>query len=348
MRALDVTVEPLALRGALPAAREPGTPTSAGTCRRSLVVDDGARPRPGRHVDEVVSTVNHVAGHGPRACTTRWRRTRRPRSCGSRRGAPRRAGRPAARRADVRHVGRRSSSSADDDVALHVPPGVAHGYQTLEDGTAHLPDRRALRPAAARTLRWDDPTLGIDVAAARSTVMSEKDREGQPWPPGALITGGVRADRHVGGRTTGTSRARAGAGAAVPTSTCSPPARPPTWSTGRTPDVVVHLAWSASGHAGLPHTATTTTVGSTATLELVDACRARSAPALADRHRRRRRGRRRPTPTAARRPAARRRCRPRSRQAGSAGCAVLRLRRGTPPTGPGRARVAAAARAASR
>ncbi len=25
--------------------------------------------------------------------------------------------------------------SADDDIALHVPEGVAHGYQTLEDNT---------------------------------------------------------------------------------------------------------------------------------------------------------------------------------------------------------------------
>lgn len=73
--------------------------------------------------------------------------------------------------------------SADDDTALHLPPGVAHGYQTLEPGTsltylmagAHSPDH-------ARTLRWDDDRLAINWPLP-ATVVSEKDRAGSSWAP---------------------------------------------------------------------------------------------------------------------------------------------------------------------
>lgn len=73
--------------------------------------------------------------------------------------------------------------AAGDDVALHVPAGLAHGYQTLEDDTrlvylisaSHSPDH-------ARTLRWDDPAVGIEWPLA-PTRISAKDREGHPWPP---------------------------------------------------------------------------------------------------------------------------------------------------------------------
>ena len=74
--------------------------------------------------------------------------------------------------------------SERDDVALHVPPGIAHGYQTLEDGTSltYLIDV-PYAPGAARTLRYDDPALGI-AWPLPATVVSDKDREGHPWPPG--------------------------------------------------------------------------------------------------------------------------------------------------------------------
>ncbi|MDR7255336.1 dTDP-4-dehydrorhamnose 3,5-epimerase [Nocardioides sp. BE266] len=73
--------------------------------------------------------------------------------------------------------------SAGDDVALHVPTGIAHGYQTLEDdtrltyliSTGHSPDH-------ARTLAYDDPTVGIEWPMA-PTRISVKDREGHAWPP---------------------------------------------------------------------------------------------------------------------------------------------------------------------
>lgn len=59
---------------------------------------------------------------------------------------------------------------------MYVPPGCAHGFQTLEDAsevlylisTPHV-------PAAARGVRWDDPSFGIGWPMA-PTRMSERDR----------------------------------------------------------------------------------------------------------------------------------------------------------------------------
>ena len=73
--------------------------------------------------------------------------------------------------------------SADSPAGLHVPPGVAHGYQTLEDDTemVYLISTPHV-PASSRSLSWRDPTLGIDWPLP-VTVVSERDREAPPWPP---------------------------------------------------------------------------------------------------------------------------------------------------------------------
>lgn len=73
--------------------------------------------------------------------------------------------------------------SAEDDVALHVPAGIAHGYQTLEDDTrlSYLIST-SYSPEHARTLSWHDPTVGIEWPLP-PTRISAKDREGHPWPP---------------------------------------------------------------------------------------------------------------------------------------------------------------------
>jgi dTDP-4-dehydrorhamnose 3,5-epimerase len=73
--------------------------------------------------------------------------------------------------------------ASDDDVALHIPAGVAHGYQALEDDTSLTYLIGAgYSPAHARTLRWDDPTVGVTWPLTVSRV-SDRDREGHPWPP---------------------------------------------------------------------------------------------------------------------------------------------------------------------
>lgn len=71
------------------------------------------------------------------------------------------------------HVG--IELSADNRLALFVPAGFAHGFITLEDNTDvyyHM-DRR-YEPAAARGLRWSDPSLDIDWPVAPTTI-SETD-----------------------------------------------------------------------------------------------------------------------------------------------------------------------------
>ncbi len=73
--------------------------------------------------------------------------------------------------------------SADDALALHVPPGIAHGYQTLADdsaltyaiGTPYVPE-------SARSLRFDDPVVGI-AWPLPVMVASQRDREAPAWPP---------------------------------------------------------------------------------------------------------------------------------------------------------------------
>ena len=73
--------------------------------------------------------------------------------------------------------------SAGDGVALHIPRGVAHGYQTLEDGSSltYLISS-PYDPASSRSLSWRDPTINIkwplDV-----TIVSARDREAPLWPP---------------------------------------------------------------------------------------------------------------------------------------------------------------------
>ena len=67
--------------------------------------------------------------------------------------------------------------AATDDLALHMPPGVAHGYQTLEDDTrlTYLISG-AYSPDHARTLRWDDPTVGIEWPLAGEPHLGEGPR----------------------------------------------------------------------------------------------------------------------------------------------------------------------------
>jgi len=60
--------------------------------------------------------------------------------------------------------------------ALYLPPGVAHGFQTLSDDCEVFyqisPD---FVPEAARGIRHDDPAIGIDWPLPIS-VISERDR----------------------------------------------------------------------------------------------------------------------------------------------------------------------------
>jgi dTDP-4-dehydrorhamnose 3,5-epimerase len=73
--------------------------------------------------------------------------------------------------------------SGGEPVALHVPRGIAHGYQTLEDASmmTYLISVPYVAESA-RALRWDDPTVGIEWPLGVA-VISERDRGAPSWPP---------------------------------------------------------------------------------------------------------------------------------------------------------------------
>ena len=71
------------------------------------------------------------------------------------------------------------SLTSGSQLMLFVPPGFAHGFQTLVDDTeVSYQLSGAHAPASARGLRYDDPALGIDWPVAVSCI-SERDRS---WP----------------------------------------------------------------------------------------------------------------------------------------------------------------------
>jgi len=64
-----------------------------------------------------------------------------------------------------------------------APPGFAHGFFVLSDWAEviyKVTDFYA--PEWERTLRWDDPTIGIQwpVIQGKTPVLSEKDQQGKP------------------------------------------------------------------------------------------------------------------------------------------------------------------------
>ena len=64
-----------------------------------------------------------------------------------------------------------------------VPPGFAHGFLSLEDGTDFLYKCSAFYDRAVeRTLAWDDPAIGIEWPLdGIDPIISAKDRVGTPF-----------------------------------------------------------------------------------------------------------------------------------------------------------------------
>jgi dTDP-4-dehydrorhamnose 3,5-epimerase len=61
--------------------------------------------------------------------------------------------------------------NADNRLALHIPPGIAHGFQTLADDSQvmyMMSDFHA--PELAEGVRWNDPAFGIDWPMPASTI----------------------------------------------------------------------------------------------------------------------------------------------------------------------------------
>lgn len=73
--------------------------------------------------------------------------------------------------------------TADNRRALYLPPGTAHGFQTLEDDTEILYQMSAAYAPAFQTgIRFDDPFFEIEWPLAEQTVL-QRDREFPDFTP---------------------------------------------------------------------------------------------------------------------------------------------------------------------
>lgn len=86
--------------------------------------------------------------------------------------------------------------SAEAGNQLYVPPGFAHGFQTLEDETeVHYLISVPYAPASGRGFRFDDPEVGIPWPEP-VTLISERDRGLPPFadcePTGVTAEGADR------------------------------------------------------------------------------------------------------------------------------------------------------------
>ena len=59
-----------------------------------------------------------------------------------------------------------------------IPPGFAHGFLALEDGTEFLYKTTDYWHAGSeRTIRWDDPSIGVEWPLGQPPLLSLKDSE---------------------------------------------------------------------------------------------------------------------------------------------------------------------------
>ena len=69
--------------------------------------------------------------------------------------------------------------SGENKRQLWVPPGFAHGFVVLKDGTEFLyKTTDYYAPQHERCIRWDDPEIGIEWPLAGEPVLSGKDKLG--------------------------------------------------------------------------------------------------------------------------------------------------------------------------
>lgn len=62
--------------------------------------------------------------------------------------------------------------SSTNHVALFIPDGFAHGFQTLEDDTEVCYHMSAVyAPEYARGVRWNDPAFGVEWPSAERTII---------------------------------------------------------------------------------------------------------------------------------------------------------------------------------
>jgi dTDP-4-dehydrorhamnose 3,5-epimerase len=72
--------------------------------------------------------------------------------------------------------------TADNGRIVYVPPGCAHGYQTLEDDCVVLYQiSEFYEPELTRGVRWDDPAFGVVWPDASERVISARDLAFEPF-----------------------------------------------------------------------------------------------------------------------------------------------------------------------
>lgn len=72
---------------------------------------------------------------------------------------------------------------AQDHLALYIPEGFAHGFQTLEDDTVvYYQMTTPYVPAAGRGARWNDPAFGIQWPLP-DPILITRDREFPDFVP---------------------------------------------------------------------------------------------------------------------------------------------------------------------
>lgn len=80
--------------------------------------------------------------------------------------------------------------SAENQRAVVVPPGVAHGFQTLADSSIVVYDiDTPYAPGSAAGVRWDDPVFGIVWPQSEERIISDKDRSWPDYDPSRGLTG---------------------------------------------------------------------------------------------------------------------------------------------------------------
>lgn len=69
--------------------------------------------------------------------------------------------------------------SAANHKQLWIPEGFAHGFLALEEGTEFVYKTTApYAPGSERSIKWDDPEIGIDWPLGDAPIVSPKDSAG--------------------------------------------------------------------------------------------------------------------------------------------------------------------------
>ncbi len=72
--------------------------------------------------------------------------------------------------------------SADENMALWIPPGFCHGfYVTSGPADVHYKCTESYAPEDDRCILWNDGALAIDWPLSGTPLLSEKDRQGTPF-----------------------------------------------------------------------------------------------------------------------------------------------------------------------